>query len=93
MTQQQRCELTCAAIHYDFWLAWLLEHHSGIIDVAPLQRYGLTEAQMSRNEQVKGFADYYRFSLTLSSEEAQLLKQNALQQTEPIQVCLLKLTD
>ena len=89
MPQQQRCELTCAAIHYDFWLAWLLEHHSGIIDVTPIQRYGLSPEHLSRREQVMGFAHYYRFSLTLTAEKAWQLQHTVHQQAHPIEVSLL----
>lgn len=91
MQSWQRVELTCAAVDYDFWLTWLLQQHQGSLDVIAVRRYGLNHTQLSRSEQVKGFADYYRFSLMLPSEAAIELKQMVSQQAHPIEVCLLNI--
>lgn len=91
MTAQQRFELTCNSVDYEFWLDWLLNQHHGSIDVIPIRRYGLTEAQLSRNEQVQGFADYYRFSLILTAEDAMKLNQMVGQQAQKAEVSLLSL--
>lgn len=88
-----RCELICAAAHYDFWLSWLLENHTETIDVTPIKRFGVDVAQLTRSEQVKGYADYYRFNLTLSAALATAFKATVQQQTHPIEVSLLALLD
>lgn len=86
-------ELTCAAAHYDFWLAWLLENHTGTIDVTPIKRFGVDVSQLTRSEQVKGYADYYRFNLTLSASLATTFKATLQQQAQPIEVSLFALLD
>lgn len=91
MTAQQRFELTCALADYDFWLNWLLDQYHGSIDVMPIRRYGLNHTQLNRNEQVKGFADYYRFSLILTAEDAVKFNQMVNQQTHTAEVSLLGL--
>lgn len=91
MTTQQRFELTCDSADYDFWLNWLLNQHNGSIDVVPIRRYGLNHTQLSRNEQVQGFADYYRFSLMLAAEDAMKLNQLVSQQAHTAEVSLLSL--
>ncbi|UCG18128.1 MAG: hypothetical protein JSU84_06180 [Thiotrichales bacterium] len=91
MTTQQRFELTCDSADYEFWLNWLLNQHNGSIDVVPIRRYGLNHTQLSRSEQVQGFADYYRFSLMLAAEDAMKLNQLVSQQAHTAEVSLLSL--
>ena len=93
MSQHLKCELTCAAEHFDFWLAWLLENHTETIDVTPIKRFGVDVTQLTRSEQVKGCADYYRFNLTLSASLAKAFKARVQQQTHPIELSLFALLD
>lgn len=86
MSHLQRVELTCSAEHYEFWLHWLLAAYQGVMDVMPIRRYGLAAEQLTRSEQVKGYAAYFRFNLTLSAAEWETLTHAMQQQKVPIEL-------
>lgn len=93
MERKHKCEFICAAADHDFWLNWLLEQQEGLIDVMPIRRYGILSDQLARHEQVKGYADYFRFSLWLTAEAVQTIKQQANRHNHPIEVTVLVLND
>lgn len=86
MNKQLRLELTCCAADHSFWLHWLLDHYTGYIDSQPIQRYGLAETQLTRQEQVQGYAQYYRLSFIIDAHQWSLWQQRIQQQNPSVEL-------
>lgn len=84
----KRIELLCPLADKPYWVAWLLTHYQGTFDAMTIERYGVDESCLSRQESVLGYAKWVMFVLISDKVNAETL----LTQIQPFICDRLNLT-
>lgn len=69
----KRIELLCPLADKPYWVEWLLNHYQGTFDVLAVERYGVEETCLTRQESVLGYAKWAMFVVISDAVSAERL--------------------